>query len=445
MKNPKLAKLQNLRKQLYKWKDTLNYYSKIYKADGLIDSEEQANLTKMQTAIDEIEKAIDEKESKLSFGEKVKNKVTAAGDAITEAVDDIGDFINKRTDAIPHETSNTTEASTENSDTEETTNTTEDTTTSPTDTTENTDGQQNETEQTEEEEETSSDTSDDTTTDEADPVLSPTSNIKGSVGAGGDNNPQDVVTVRTLLNKFGNSLEIVETNDTQLEEAIKQFQRDYRGSSRPDGRVDANGKTWGALVGIGRIQGQLASIAQEYDLEPAVILAIQSVESGGNGFFSDGRPKILFEGHIFWRELRKKGINPEQHRPGNENIVYPSWDKTQYHGGTAEYDRLDKAKAIDEEAALKSASWGEFQIMGFNHAVSGYPDVFSFVEAMHTAGKAQLGSLMGYLKGNNLLRHVRGSNKNWAKLAEGYNGPGYAANQYDVKMAKAYERFAKIY
>ncbi len=429
LKNKKLAELQNLRQKMYAWKDTLRYYRKLFlENDGVIDATEETQLQNMNATIDLIEKTIDEREEKLNFGEKIRNRVVGVGDAMAEAASDIKEWVNGEDDVEPLPNDTAAETTTEEAD--DTTEEADDTTT-----------------------ETTTDEVDDATTGEADgaaadtiePALAPTSKLSGSVGAGGQNKAQDVVTVRTLLNKFGNNLEITEDGtDSKLIDAIKQFQKDYRGSSNPDGRVDAGGKTWGALLGIGRIKGQLAAIAQEYGVEPAVILAIQSVESGGNGFFEDGRPKILFEGHIFWRELEKKGLNPAALRAGNENIIYQSWTRDHYYGGVKEYDRLAEAKKIDEEAALKSASWGEFQIMGFNHDVVGYSDVFSFVEAMHTAGKNQLGSLMGYLKGNNLIRHVQGASKNWAALAKGYNGPSYAVNQYDVKMKAAYDRFSKI-
>ena len=32
--------------------------------------------------------------------------------------------------------------------------------------------------------------------------------------------------------------------------------------------------------------------------------------------------------------------------------------------------------------------------------------------------------------------------KNWAAFAKAYNGPGYAKNQYDTKLAAAYASFA---
>lgn len=52
-------------------------------------------------------------------------------------------------------------------------------------------------------------------------------------------------------------------------------------------------------------------------------------------------------------------------------ICFPKWDKSKYLGGAHEYKRLEIAKKIDEECALKSASWGMFQIMGFNFAYCG--------------------------------------------------------------------------
>ena len=81
--------------------------------------------------------------------------------------------------------------------------------------------------------------------------------------------------------------------------------------------------------------------------EVAAVKAVAEVESLGSGFLSDGSPKILFEGHIFWRELQKKGIIPQEHTEGNDDILFKSW-KRKYKGGIAEYSRLEKACKIDE-------------------------------------------------------------------------------------------------
>ncbi len=277
-----------------------------------------------------------------------------------------------------------------------------------------------------------------------DPTFSPTAKLSASVGKGAQNEPQDVLLVKRLLSKFGYKLPLNGKADAAFNSAIGKFQTLYLDVDKPDERIDPGGRTWNTLIGIGRIKGSLDAMARQYDLEPAVILAIQSVESGNNGYLPDGRPKILFEGHIFWRMLKNAGKNPADHVAGNEDILFERSDRSKYIGGKAEYDRLEKAAKIDRIAALKSASWGEFQIMGFNHKTVGYPDVESFVEAMKEPGAGQIRAVLAFMENNKLLPLVRGPNKQWAKFARAYNGAGYAKNQYDVKLEKAYNRFSKI-
>lgn len=294
------------------------------------------------------------------------------------------------------------------------------------------------------------------------------SSISNSVGNGGKNVGADVKTVRTILvNTWKYKIAISEKSDTELVNAIKDFQSKKVGSSKPDGRVDKDGTTWKVLTGqkpaivssgkkadtttapgkapAKTTNDEYATLAKQFGLELATVLAIKDVESGGAGYLSDGRPKILFEGHIFWKELQKVGINPNTKVKGNENIIYPKWDKKKYVGGAGEYNRLNQAIKIHREAALKSASWGEFQVMGFNHKAAGYADVESFVYAIQTTGSANIKSMLGFCQANNLLKHVGKGSKNWAAFAKGYNGPGYAANNYDKKLATAYAKYKKQY
>ena len=178
--------------------------------------------------------------------------------------------------------------------------------------------------------------------------------------------------------------------------------------------------------------------AKKFGIEPPALNAVCQVESDGDGFLPDGRPKILFEGHVFWKELKKVGINPAQYAAGNPDIVYAKWVKSFYRKGAGEYNRLERAKRIHEDAALKSASWGAFQILGLNYEVCGCGSVKEFVEVMHGGYPGQLEMLGGFLKANNLIRHL--NSRNWTAFAKGYNGAGYAANQYDEKLRKAYEK-----
>ena len=180
----------------------------------------------------------------------------------------------------------------------------------------------------------------------------------------------------------------------------------------------------------------IRNAAEQIGVEPCAVKAVVDVESGGDGFLPDGRVKILFEGHVFWKELQKRGINPELLKM--PNIVYPKWDKSQYKGGAQEHERLNAAALVNKEAALCSASWGLFQIMGFNHRLCGFSSVQDFVDAQKESEANQLNSFCQFMKNEGLVLFLKGLD--FAGFARRYNGPGYAQNQYDVKMRKAYER-----
>src|SRR5205809_7535455 len=101
---------------------------------------------------------------------------------------------------------------------------------------------------------------------------------------------------------------------------------------------------------------QFAGAATTLNCEPAAIKAVNQVESSGSGFRTDGRPKILFEGHIFWKQLLRTGKDPKAIQAGNEDVLYPVWDLSQIRPfyKMDQFVRLNKAIAIDEDAALKS-------------------------------------------------------------------------------------------
>ena len=183
-----------------------------------------------------------------------------------------------------------------------------------------------------------------------------------------------------------------------------------------------------------------AATAQMLGVEEAAVRAVCEVESGGRtGFLKDGRPIILFEGHIFWRELKKRSIDPERYKAQYSDVLFPKWDKSKYRGGADEHDRLNNAATINEEAALASASWGMFQIMGFNHKLCGYDTVKEYVEAIRADSDNHLLSFARFLKSTGMDKPLR--NLSWAAFAERYNGPGYRQNQYDTKLQAAYLKY----
>jgi hypothetical protein len=157
----------------------------------------------------------------------------------------------------------------------------------------------------------------------------------------------------------------------------------------------------------------------------------------GFGFRLDRRPQILFERHIFRKYTRGRfdGVAPDISGPAGA------------YGSLAEqYDKLNKAIALcsraklNAEPALKSASWGMGQVMGFNHEAAGFKTATSMVQAMIQGEDAQLAAMAGFLKANGLAALLL--KKDWAGFAKRYNGPSYWQNHYDVKLAEQFQRFA---
>lgn len=180
-------------------------------------------------------------------------------------------------------------------------------------------------------------------------------------------------------------------------------------------------------------------LASRLDVEMAALQAVAAVESSGAGFLAppDCRPKILFEGHIFHRLTagRFSGAHP--------TLSYPKWDRRFYAGSLrGEWERLEKAAVLDTAAAMQSASWGAFQIMGFNYALCGFDSVGRFVQAHSRDADSQVEAFANLIARprSPLIAPLR--EKQWARFARLYNGPGYKQNKYDIKMAQAYARFA---
>jgi hypothetical protein len=166
----------------------------------------------------------------------------------------------------------------------------------------------------------------------------------------------------------------------------------------------------------------------------AAIKAVAEVESRGAGFLSDGRPKILFERHKFSKDTG--GCYDATH-PGISNRSPGGYGA----GGTHQWDRFNEAAALDKTAAIRSCSWGKFQLMGFNFKVCGFANVEDFHAAMQKSEGEHLKAFCNFIAGNNLAGALR--NHQWAKVAEGYNGKDYKINQYDTKLAAAYKKYSK--
>ncbi len=169
--------------------------------------------------------------------------------------------------------------------------------------------------------------------------------------------------------------------------------------------------------------------------EVAAIKAVCTVESPRGGFNPDDSPVTLFEGHIFYKYTNGKFAS------SNPSLCYPKWT-TKFYGKSwqEEQARLQSAIALDRRAALLSASWGRFQIMGFNFALVGFTDLQKFINAMYQSEAAQLAAFCEYVRHNGLADELQ--RRDWAGFARGFNGADYAKNDYAGKLERAYRKNA---
>lgn len=268
----------------------------------------------------------------------------------------------------------------------------------------------------------------------------------------GSNETAAVSQLQQLLQSLG-LLESVDGDfGRKTDDAVKKFQKDN--SLIADGVVGQ--KTWNALLSktpdeqtatanLWLSDQDIVDAANEADVDEPAMRAVYEVESNGAGFIGT-QPKILFEGHVFWRRLINAGLAPEDHQHGNSDILYRKWTREHYVGGAKEHQRLKKAQIIHHDAALESASWGLFQIMGYHWKALGYDSVQDYEAKMSSHEREQLLAFVRFIQhkktksGQTLAKVLK--KHDWSTFAYYYNGSGYRKNRYDEKMRKAWLKYS---
>lgn len=175
----------------------------------------------------------------------------------------------------------------------------------------------------------------------------------------------------------------------------------------------------------------IGHVCEMLEIGEAEIWAVLTVETRGFGFLADRRPRILYERHIFSRRTDRK------YDSKHPDISSPKAGG--YIGDGREYDRLEKAAKLNEEEALKRASWGLPQVMGFNHRVVGFDTVQAMVDAMVESEDRHLEALGQFIMANPKCR-IGIRRHDWGTFAACYNGPDFRRNDYDNRLAAAYEK-----
>lgn len=264
----------------------------------------------------------------------------------------------------------------------------------------------------------------------------------------GDRGPE-VAELQELLIQVGAEINADGIFGDRTERAVVTFQRSA--GLVTDGL--AGPKTMRALPGGNEdpsgmppqlSQADLEDAAERLGVDLAAVMAVNEVESHGEGFLSSGdcrgAPVILFERHIMWRQLKRQGTDPIPHRDVRPDIVNP--DPGGYKGGCAEHRRLGDAARISRTAAIESASWGLFQIMGFHWGRLGYANADEFALSMISDEGSQLDAFTRFIETDEAL-HRSLRRHEWRNFARRYNGPEFEKNDYDTRLASAYRRHGK--
>jgi hypothetical protein len=194
----------------------------------------------------------------------------------------------------------------------------------------------------------------------------------------------------------------------------------------------------------------------------AVIRAVAEVEAprGAFEFAEEGggywRPTILFERHYFSRLTsgRFDGLRvpdkplPKPPKKDTWIISYPTGGG--YGLYADQHTKLDYAATVGvrkgypstRDAALKSCSWGMFQIMGLYHSEAGHETIQSFVNAMFRDAGDHLDAFVSVILARGLDRALR--SKDLQKFKDRYNGIG-ANPSYVPKMWAALEKWERYY
>lgn len=255
------------------------------------------------------------------------------------------------------------------------------------------------------------------------------------------NRGQAVSLLQQLLVDAGYRVSVDGIFGAQTNGAVTDFQRDV--GLVVDGIVGP--QTWHALYNqddSNRLtESDLIRAARDLNVELAAVKAIRDVESRGSGFLPDGRPVILFERHIMRRRLLSYGEDVETLVDKHPDIINSKTGG--YMGGIYEWGRFERAAQIHRAAAIESASWGMFQIMGMHWRHLKYPSAEAFYDAMCESEGKQLDAFVRFIKADASLWNAI-KDKDWQRTARIYNGPNYRENNYDVRLETAYNRYRSL-
>lgn len=194
----------------------------------------------------------------------------------------------------------------------------------------------------------------------------------------------------------------------------------------------------------------LPRIGHQIGIGEDLVHGLLDTETAGKSTDSKGRLRMLYEPHIAYRVAPTRTIRDKLVKAG---LAYVKWGTKPYPRES--YTRFWKAYSIDPDTAIMACSWGGPQILGQNYALAGFDSPEAMVKAMASDEDQQLQAMINFIENSGLddeLRVLQAKLDRGEKLTgadcvpfvRGYNGPGYAKNDYHNKFARNVNKWAKI-
>lgn len=188
--------------------------------------------------------------------------------------------------------------------------------------------------------------------------------------------------------------------------------------------------------------GDLAELAAQMSgCNEAHLRTVIEVETSGKGYDTMTNVAFLFETHKFYANLKGDQLN-EAIKKG---LAKKFW------GGPGSYPKtlalrwkqFQEAVALNETAAISSASWGLGQIMGSEYAEAGYTSPQEMLSAFYRSEKEQVQGMINLIIKRGLDKDLRlfPAIANCRHFALRYNGSAYEKNNYHNKLHDSFVRW----
>jgi hypothetical protein len=201
------------------------------------------------------------------------------------------------------------------------------------------------------------------------------------------------------------------------------FQKDY--GLGADGIVGPATRAVAKQLNTGKAVSNTV-VARKAGIPERVLAALQYVESRGSA------KAVRFEPHLFHRK-----------RPDLAAQIPYTKSKRGYSTTASETNRaaLLHAISVDAETAIRSTSFGKYQVLGayLLAAYGGDPEKAYAAFEADPLGASNL-MVAAWFKDNPKAREAANADPvDWTLLARCYNGPKYYVHKYDERLEAAYK------